>query len=93
MIGNGSATEMPAPVSGNAFNAANQMTSFNGTALSYDANGNPTSDGTNIYAWDARNHQVAISGPTSRIVKVFVIWRQEGGLTSAIEHLANTRPE
>jgi len=58
-------TGIPAPVSGNAFNAANQMTSFNGAALSYDANGNLTSDGTNTYAWDARNHLVGISGPTS----------------------------
>ena len=28
-----------------------------------------------------------------RMVKVFVIWRLEGGLTSAVVHLANTRPE
>jgi len=27
------------------------------------------------------------------MVKVFVIWRLEGGLTSAVEQLANTRPE
>ncbi len=29
----------------------------------------------------------------TRMVKEFVIWRLEGGLTSAVEHLANTRPE
>jgi len=28
-----------------------------------------------------------------RMVKVFVIWRCEGGLTSALEQPANTRPE
>ena len=50
-------------VSNNAFNAANDMTAFNGTTLSYDANGNPTNDGTNTYAWDARNHLTAIVGP------------------------------
>jgi RHS repeat-associated protein len=56
-------TGMPAPISGNTFNAANEMTSFNGTPLSYDANGNLTSDGTNTYTWDARNHLTGISGP------------------------------
>jgi hypothetical protein len=29
---------------------------------SRDANGNLTSDGTNTYTWDARNHLSAISG-------------------------------
>jgi RHS repeat-associated protein len=56
-------TGMPAPVSGNTFNAANEMTAFNGATLSYDANGNLTSDGTNTYSWDARNHLTGISGP------------------------------
>ena len=53
---------LPQPVSGNAFNAANEMTSFNGTTLSYDANGNLAWDGTNTYTWDARNHLTAMSG-------------------------------
>jgi len=44
------------------YNADNAQTYFNGTALSYDANGNLTSDGTNTYTWDARNHLTAISG-------------------------------
>ena len=59
------ATGMPAAVSGNTFNADNAMSGFNGTALSYDANGNLTGDGTNTYAWDARNHLSGISGPTN----------------------------
>lgn len=54
---------MPSAVSGNTFNAANEMTAFNGTALSYDGNGNLTGDGTNTYSWDARNHLTAIAGP------------------------------
>ena len=53
-------SQLPSAVSNNAFNAANEMTAFNGTTLSYDANGNPTNDGTNTYAWDARNHLTAI---------------------------------
>jgi RHS repeat-associated protein len=56
------ATNLPQAVAGNTFNAANEMTSFNGTPMTYDANGNLTNDGTNTYAWDARNHLVGISG-------------------------------
>jgi hypothetical protein len=55
-------SQLPSPVTANVFNAANQMTSANGTPLTYDGNGNLTSDGTNTYTWDARNHLSAISG-------------------------------
>ena len=57
-------TQLPSAVSNNQFNAANEMTSFNGTALSYDANGNLTNDGTNTYSWDSRNHLVGITDRT-----------------------------
>ena len=55
-------TGLPGSVSGNTFNADNEMTAFNGTPLSYDASGNLLNDGTNTYAWDARNHLTGISG-------------------------------
>ena len=58
-------TGLPQPVSGNTFNAANEMTSFNGTPQTYDANGNLANDGTSTYNWDARNHLTAIAGPNS----------------------------
>jgi RHS repeat-associated protein len=58
-------TNLPQAVTGNTFNADNEMTSFNGTAMAYDANGNLTNDGTNTYAWDARNHLSAIAGPVA----------------------------
>ncbi len=48
------AVQLPSPVTGNTFNADNEMISFNGTAMSYDADGNLTNDGTNSYIWDAR---------------------------------------
>jgi len=53
---------LPSSISGDAFNADNAMTGFNGATLNYDDNGNLTSDGTNAYTWDARNHLTAISG-------------------------------
>jgi YD repeat-containing protein len=55
-------TNLPQPVSGNTFNADNEMTTFNGTAFTYDPNGNLLNDGSNTYAWDTRNHLSAITG-------------------------------
>jgi RHS repeat-associated protein len=56
------AVTLPAAVSGTTFNAANEMTGFNGATLNYDANGNLIGDGTNTFTWDARNHLSAMSG-------------------------------
>ena len=58
-------TGLPQAVTGNMFNAANEMTAFNGTPQTYDANGNLTNDGTSTYNWDARNHLTAIAGPNA----------------------------
>ena len=58
-------TNLPQAVTGNTFNAANEMTSFNGTPQTYDANGNLANDGTNTYSWDAQNHLTAIVGPNT----------------------------
>ena len=55
-------TNLPQAVTGNTFNADNEMTAFNGMPLSYDANGNLTNDGTSTYTWDMRNHLAGISG-------------------------------
>ncbi len=56
---------LPQAVAGNTFNADNEMTAFNGTPLSYDANGNLTNDGTNTYIWDARNHLAGMTGSST----------------------------
>jgi RHS repeat-associated protein len=50
------ATTQPA-----TFDLNDRKTSFNGQALTYDANGNLTSDGTNTYSWNARNQLAQIS--------------------------------
>src|SRR5439155_10011173 len=44
------------------YNAGNQLTSWNGNALNYDANGNLIWDGASVYTWDARNHLASASG-------------------------------
>jgi RHS repeat-associated protein len=40
------------------YDAANELTNWNGTSISYDLNGNMLSDGVNVFTWNARN-QVA----------------------------------
>lgn len=59
---NGTASLLPAAVASATYDAANEQTAFAGAALTYDNNGNLTSDGVNTYAWDARNRLTGISG-------------------------------
>jgi RHS repeat-associated protein len=56
---------LPNPVSTTAYNANNQLTNWAGATLSYDANGNLTSDGTNTYVWNARNQLVFLNSGVS----------------------------
>lgn len=55
-------TGVPQAVSSAGYNVNNQLTSWKGPNLAYDANGNLTNDGTNTYTWNARNQVVSISG-------------------------------
>lgn len=57
-------TGQPAAVASATYNAANHQVTFGGQTLTYDLNGNLTSDGTNTYSWNARNQLIAITGPT-----------------------------
>ncbi len=56
-------TGLPPVVSITSHNAANQQTAFGSQTLSYDLNGNLTSDGTNTYIWNGRNQLVSMTGP------------------------------
>lgn len=56
------ATLLPAPLTSATYDAANQIASWNGTAMAYDPNGNLVNDGQSSYAWDARGHLIGISG-------------------------------
>ena len=51
-------------MSGTSYDYANEMLAYDGNNLTYDANGNLTSDGTKTYTWDARNRLVGINGPS-----------------------------
>jgi len=54
---------LPQALSSASYNDANRQTAFGTASLSYDDDGNLTSDGTNGYTWNARNQLVAMSGP------------------------------
>ena len=58
MGGSFARTGLPLPVTTTAYNAANQLTQWGTATLTYDANGNMLSDGSNAYTWDARNRQI-----------------------------------
>jgi RHS repeat-associated protein len=59
---NAAASLLPAAVASATYDVANEQTAFAGSALTYDNNGNLTSDGTITYVWDARNRLASISG-------------------------------
>src|SRR5947209_1400983 len=58
-------TGVPQAASLATYNVNNQLTNWKGANLTYDANGNLTSDGTNTYTWNARNQLLSISGAVS----------------------------
>ena len=45
-----------------SYDAANQLTNWNGTTISYDSNGNIANDGTAAYTWNARNQLTGRGG-------------------------------
>jgi RHS repeat-associated protein len=47
-----------------SYNNLNQLTNLSGQSLTYDANGNLTSDGQRTYSWDAENRLVGIGYPS-----------------------------
>jgi len=62
MGGSFARTAMPAVVSSAAYDAANELTNWQGTALNYDPNGNLLSDGTNSFTWNGRNQLATVNG-------------------------------
>lgn len=58
-------TGLPQAVTNATYDAANRILTWNGASFSYDPNGNLTSDGTNIYVWNARNQLMGSAGAAS----------------------------
>ena len=58
-------TNLPAAVASATYDAANELTNWGGTNLSYDANGNITSPAQHVtYTWNARNQLTSVPGGT-----------------------------
>ena len=55
-------TGLPSAVTSATYDAANELTNWNGTAISYDANGNMLSDGANTFTWNARDQVATLNG-------------------------------
>jgi RHS repeat-associated protein len=58
------ATGFPSPVSSATYDTANELTNWNGTTITPDANGNILNDGVAAYTWNGRN-QLISRGSTS----------------------------
>jgi RHS repeat-associated core domain len=54
-------TGLPTAVTSATYDAANELTNWNGTLISYDLNGNMLSDGDNSFAWNARDQVAALN--------------------------------
>jgi RHS repeat-associated protein len=57
---------LPTAVNSASYDAANELKTWNGTALSYDSNGNMLSDGSNSFTWNARNQVAVLNGSTEQ---------------------------
>jgi RHS repeat-associated protein len=55
-------TSLSAAVPLATYDAANQQLTFGGQVLTYDLNGNLTSNGTTLYTWDDRNRLASLAG-------------------------------
>lgn len=55
-------TNLPAAVASAVYDAANELTNWNSTSLSYDSNGNMLADGSNVFTWNARNQAASLNG-------------------------------
>ena len=67
-------TKLPVPVTGNTFNAANEMTAFNGTPQTYDPNGNLRTT--------VRTHTVGMRATISRRSQVRAVRRSPTTLSA-----------
>ncbi|MDR6492494.1 RHS repeat-associated protein [Paraburkholderia terricola] len=68
--------DLPKAVSDAQHNAANQLTRWAGKTLSYDLNGNLTSDGVNQYNWNEQNLLSQISGGATAVFSYDIFGRR-----------------
>ena len=81
---NAAASLLPSAVASATYDAANEQTAFAGATLTYDNNGNLTSDGVNTYVWDARNRLVSISGGATATFNYDALGRRTGKVINSV---------
>jgi RHS repeat-associated protein len=69
---------LPAALTSATYDAGNRLTNWAGTALSYDANGNLTADGSLGYGWDSRNRLIALTGASTASFVYDAVGRRSG---------------
>ena len=55
---------LPSAVTSATYDAANELTRWNGVGFTYDGDGNLTGDGVSTYSWDAGDRLASASGPS-----------------------------
>jgi RHS repeat-associated protein len=85
-------TGLPGAVTSTSYDAANELTNWNGLGISYDGNGNMLSDGINAFNWNARN-QVAKLNNISLQYDAFGRRTQNASGTSFLYDGANAAQE
>jgi RHS repeat-associated protein len=71
-------TGLPPALSSAQYDAANRLTLWNGQSLSYDLNGNLTSDGGVAYTWNARNQLTGSAGTSAMAFQYDGVGRRRG---------------
>jgi RHS repeat-associated protein len=59
--GNFARTGLPGAMTSATYDAANELTNWNGTSISYDLNGNMLADGTHTFTWNSRNQVASLN--------------------------------
>ena len=90
-VGGGFArTGLPQAMGSATVDTGNQLTVSGGAILTYDLNGNLTSDGATSYTWNARNQLVGLSGGASASFQYDALGRRRGktvsGTTTNVVH-------
>jgi hypothetical protein len=72
ILANGSfaRTGLPGSITSANYDAANELTNWNGTSISYDLNGNMLSDGMNIFTWNARDQVATLNAPAYNMMRL-----------------------
>lgn len=88
---------LPAALGSAVYDVANELTQRESQSLTYDANGNLTSDGLNTYSWNARNELATIASANVAAFQYDAFGRRAektlAGATRSSQRRRTRRPE